>query len=83
MKWAIYRQDFHGNKFSVGVDGIYVTKQDEVIVVEGLDTEEQAILAAKCIDDSHFHNHKAYYLPIHYENGKLNETFSRENIQRY
>ncbi len=81
--WAVYRQDFHGNKFSVGVDGVYTTRQGESIQVENLDTEDQAILAAKRIDDNHFHNHKAYYLPIHYEKGKLNETFENEKILKF
>ncbi len=81
MPWAIYRQDFHGNKFTVGVDGTYTTRQGEKIRVTELESEAAANEAAKRIDDSHFHNHKAYYLPIHYETGRESETFKHENIQ--
>jgi hypothetical protein len=80
--WAVYRQDFHGNKFSIGVDGFYTTRQGEKIRIENLVDESAAIDAAKRIDESHFHNHKAYYLPVRYE-GKLSDTFKLENIQRF
>lgn len=81
LPWAVYRQDFHGNKFSLGIGGIYTTKDGEKIPVTELESEAAANETAERIDDSHFHNHKAYYLPVHYEVGKLSEAYARENIQ--
>lgn len=81
MPWAVYRQDFHGNKFTIGVDGVYTTIKGDDVKVEGLESEAAALEAARQIDASHFHPHKAYYLPVHYEAGKANETFRRERIQ--
>lgn len=81
IAWGVYRQDFNGNKFTIGVLGVYVSVKGDHIKVLGLSTEQEAIEAAKQIDDSHFHPHKAYYFPFSYEVGQLYEVLEHEHIE--
>ena len=75
------RQDYHGNKFTIGGDGKYTTRHGEKIQVIELESEKATQEAAQRIDESHYRNHKAYYLPAHYEAGRARETFELEKIQ--
>lgn len=79
--WAVYRQDFSGGKFSVGVNGIFTARDGHTIKVWDLESESAAREAAQCIDDSHYHHHKADYYPVSYPEGRIHEIFAREHIQ--
>ena len=79
--WAVYRQDFSGNRFTVGVNGVFKTPNGEEIQVWGLETEADANKACKRIYESHYHPHKADYFPVDYVDGCMKESFVNRNIQ--
>src|SRR6185369_2376794 len=79
--WAVYRQDFHGGRFTVGVNGVFSTDSSGPIRVWDLESEAAALEAARLIEASHYHHHKADYYAISYSAGLMHEIFKEKNIQ--